>query len=599
MTYTTIMPLPGVFTDIDEYTAGTHWIATDKIRFDQSGLPEKIGGWTKFDSAKVAGTARTLHDWRELDGNVNLAVGTNCALYIYQGGVQYNITPVRSAGNNITTTPFTSVDEDFTVTVADTSHGASTGDFVFFTLGGTDPKVFNGVTIAGATWYTLIKVDDNSYTIESSTVATSSGTNSAAGTVSADYSLVCGPAQTTAGLGWGASTWNESGTTWNTARTSSTISLTMQVYSLDNWGEDLLSCPVGGIIYTWDASSAPSTSNVATVLSGAPSQVNLMGVSPDRFTIAFGAHDGSAYDPLLIAWSDQENNTTWTPSATNQAGSKKIESGTKIMAWEQAARQILIFTDESMWGMQFLGPPFVFSFQELGTKCGAAGPNAVASLGGITYWMSTNNFFTYDGAVKILPSTVRDFVFDGLDASQLEQAFVSTIKEFNEVWFFYASSGASDVDRYVVFNDHSKVWYTGTLDRLAWMDTNLQTKPIAVNAAGQLYFQEEGSDDDGSAMTAFCETGAYEYNEGNSMVFQDKVVPAFKSMTGTMTFTTYAKQYPNSTERSKSRSVTSSTKFIRPRMRGRQFRFKWQTSDLGNAWTMGKWRANPQVDGDR
>lgn len=604
MVYVDIIPSPGVHKDVDEYSAGPRWINTEKVRFDlSSGLPEKIGGWTHFSSTKVEGTARTLHDWRELDGDIDLAVGTNCFLYVFQGDTAYNITPYRTTLKALSTTPFaTGAAGSSTVTVTHSSHGAETGEAVFFTFSTGTSKTFDSVTLSEATWYTLTKVDANSYTITGSgTAASGSTTSSAAGTVKADYSLSCGPSQTAAGLGWGASTWGAS--TWGEARSTSSIALNMQIWSMDNWGEDLIAAPIGGGVYLWDASSAPSTANLAASLSNAPSQVNLVGVSPDRHAICFGCHDGSNYDPLLVRWSDQEDNTTWTASATNTAGSKRIESGTKIVAWEQAARQILIFTDESMWGMQFLGPPFVFGFQEIGKKCGAAGPNAVTSLGGATYWLGRDNFFMYDGAVKVLPSTIRDFVFDNIDRSQIEQAFATTIREFNEVWFFYPSDAATmstaDVDSYAVYNAFTKTWFNGTLDRLAWIDTRLQTRPISVDSTGQLYYQEDGSNDVSAAINASCETGVYEFEKGNNMLFIDKILPAFKDMTGTMTFTAYAKQYPNATERTKARSITASTKITRPRVRGRQFRFKWQTSDVDNAWTLGKWRASPKPDGDR
>ena len=599
MAYVDLIPKPGVLKDVDEYTAGPRWINTEKVRFDlATGYPEKIGGWTKFNNTTVSGSARAIHAWRQLDGTVNLAVGTECFIYVYEGGDQYEITPLRASAQSLATAPFTTGSAgSTTVTVADTSHGAVTGDGAIFTFGTGTTKVFDGITITEAQMYPITYVDANSYTIEATIGAASSGStaNSVAGAVSVDYTLNCGISQSAFALGWGAAKWGDS--TWGTARTSSAIDLGLQIWSIDHWGEDLIAAPSGGAIYTWDVGSAVGTRMVA--VSNAPSQVNLVGVSPDRHMIAFGAHDGSAYDPLLIRWSDQEDNTTWAAGAANTAGSKKIETGTKVVAFSRASRQIIILTDASAWGMQFVGPPFTFSFQEIGKKCGAVGPKSSVSVDDSTYWMGNNSFFRYNGTVKTIPCTVRDYVFGRMHPDRKDQTFASSVKEFNEIWWFYASASGTDVDSYVVYNYGNDSWYTGTLDRLSWMDREIYDNPIAVDASGQIYFQEDGTNDVQAAIVASCETGVYEFNNGNRMMFLDKIIPAFKDMSGDMTFTIYSKKYPNSVERSKSRTITNSTQLSRIRARGRQHRFGWSTADVDNDWTLGKWRANPRPDGDR
>lgn len=598
MPYAEILPPPGVVLEGDEYTSGPHWQDTEKVRFD-FGLPEKIGGWTKYHDTPVVGKCRELHSWRKLDATVPLAAGTHNYLYVYEGGTQYEVTPLRVSGTSLTTTPFVSgTAGSTTVTVTDSSHGAIDGDLVIFHFATGTTKVFDGITITEDQTYIITYVTDNSYTIAatSGTAASGSVTNGAAGAVTADYTINSGLPITVFGPGWGAGPFGDS--TWGTARSASSIALASRHWSIDHWGEDLVAGYNGGTIYQWDVSGGSAGTRL-TAISGVPSSIGFMTVSPDRHMITFGSHDGSAYDPLLIRWCDQGDNTTWTAAAANTAGSKRIHSGSKITSFSKAQRQTLIFTDVDAWGMQWVGPPFTFAFQQLGTNCGCVSPKGSVSMGSVTYWLGQNNFYMFDGMVRAIPCGIRDFFFSDLNQEQAELVYAALNIKYDEIWWFYPSGTNEEVDKYVIYNVRLKVWYKGTLDRLAWTDTDLNANPVAVDASGQIYYQEDGVNDVEDGITAYCETGAFEPENGNSMLFLDEVIPAAKDLSGNMTFTIYAKQYPNSTERSKSRTVTSSSTKIRPRMRGRQFRFKWESTDADNTWTLGKYRVNLQKDGGR
>lgn len=596
--FTDIVPQPGVVKISDSYSVGPVWFETEKARF-HNGILKKIGGWQKYNDTAVTGSARALFLWRKLDGTIPLATGTECYFYVYEGGTQYEVTPFRATGSSLTTTPFTTGSVgDATITVTHTSHGAVSGDIVVYTFGTGTSKTWDGVTINESETYVITYVDANTYTIEASSGTASSGstTNSADGTVTGSYTINCGPDISTFAPGWGALTWGSS--TWGTPRSTSSIALDLRFWSIDNWGEDLIAAYNGGTIYKWDV-SAGSVGTRLTAISGAPSSVYAMLVSEDRHMIAFGAHDGSAFDPLLVRWCDQEDYTTWTAAITNTAGSKRLGSGNKIVSANKMQRQILILTDVDAYGMQFIGPPYTFGIQKIGTKCGGISPKGCASTDTASYWMGRDNFYMYNGKVSAIPCPLHNHVFKNINKDQQMTVFAGVNRKYNEIWWFYPSANSDNPDRYVVYNHVDNFWFHGTIDRLAWTDNDLNRYPLAVDSSGYIYDQEYGANADGAAMTWYAETGAFELGRGDKEMFIDKIAPAVTlNSGGDVTFTMYAKKWPNSTERSKSRTVDSTTTLLRPRMRGRQFRFRWGSSDLDNTCELGRWRTNPKNDGD-
>lgn len=581
------MPPPGITKDIPEYTAGPRWVDTDKVRF-RDGFPEVIGGWSKLVSTTLDGVCRASHSWTQLDGTPNMAFGTQCYLYVYEGGTIYDITPFRTIDAALANNPFATVNLSTTVTVTHTSHGAVTDDRVVF----SGAAAVNGITLSGE--YTLTKVNDNSYTVTAGNAATGTGSGGGAA-VLADYTVNCGLANTTLGYGYGAGTWNNS--TWNTARSTSTVTLDLHIWSMDNWGEDLIAAVREGGVYVWDSSGG--TSARAAAMSGAPASVGLIAVSgQDRHVIAFGAYDGSAYDPMLVRWSDQEAYTTWTATDTNSAGSIRLAQGSEIRAYAKSRGEILILTDTDIYGMRYAGPPFTFAIEHIGNGCGIVGPNALAAYMGKVFWMSTDAFYVFDGTQRIIECPVQDHIFSNLDYLQKDKVVAGINKEFNEIWWFYQTTASTEIDRYVIYNIVDETWAVGTLERTSWEPRATFTLPIATDASGNIWYHEVGNAGDGSAISAYAETGEFQIGEGDKLTFLDRAIPDM-SGAGTVQLTVKTRKYPNATEVSKGPyNASTSTEKIGFRARGRQFAFRW-AANVTNFWRLGKWRARIRADGGR
>ncbi len=413
MPLTKLQIAPGIDKQNTEYGAEGRWVDSDNIRF-RYGQPEKIGGWAKVTSDALLGSTRAILTWSSLEG-VNYAMyGTNKKLYAYSEGSYGDITPTRGTGS---ITEFGTTNASTTVTVTDADHGCLIGDHVTISsvsgnIGGiTQANLQNEFEIQTA-------VDDNTYTIVSPAAASSTTTGA---TATATYEINSGPATSIYGYGWGASVWDSTGDsdkgTWNNTREGLTGAqaqkLKSEKWSLDTWGEDVLIQKFDGGIYYWDTSSGLSSNVAATTsVSAGPTKSRFMMVSgDDRHVICFGTETTIAttttQDNMFIRWSDQEEVNTWTPTATNTAGSQRLTAGNKINAAVRSRGAILVFTDTALYQMQFIGPPFTFGFKQLGSNCGAVGINSAIDISGKSYWMGTDSFFTFDGATKNVFEKIR------------------------------------------------------------------------------------------------------------------------------------------------------------------------------------------------
>jgi hypothetical protein len=252
--------------------------------------------------------------------------------------------------------------------------------------------------------------------------------------------------------------------------------------------------------------------------------------------------------------------------------------------------------------MQFVGPPFTFSFSLLGEASGTISKNSPAMIEGGAFWMGTNNFYAYDGAVQTLKCPVLNYVFDDLNPVQREKIFSAEILEFNEIWWFYPSSTSTEVDRYVIYNYIDSTWSIGNLDRTAWHDSGIFTFPIASNSTGNAFNQENGVNDESSALASSLETGYFSGDaNGDNIIFMKRIIPDTSFSAGTtINFEIKSKRYPNDTEITKGPfAVTSSTNKLNLRSRGRSFQCKWSSSALDTSWRLGTWRAEGQADGTR
>jgi hypothetical protein len=606
---------PGVNRENTRYSNEGGWYECDKVRFRQ-GTPEKIGGWQRFSTETFLGVCRSLWNWLTLGGQNLIGVGTNLKFYIERGGDYFNITPFR---RSVTLTdPFDTVDTLTLVTVTDTAHGCITGDTVVFSgaslVGGLDLNGEYVVTVLGA----------NSYTITASSPATSTVTGGG-GTVDADYEINIGSEISVPFTGYGAGPYGLGPYGLGGATVTP-----LRLWNQSNFGEDLVFSYRGGPLLYWDATLGTLTRGVyVSSLPGAsdvPLVVNVSLVSDiNRFVFAFGCDDygSSDLDPLLVRWSDQEDITMWTPSATNQAGSLRFSRGTAVIAAIQARQEVLVWTDTALYSLQYLGAPEVWGAQILGDNISIASPNAAVYANNIAYWMGRDKFYRYDGTVIPLPCDVRRYVFNDFNFDQYAQVFAGTNQAFNEVWWFYCSASSTQLNRYVVYNYVDNLWYYGTLRRTAWIDAKLRDYPIAATYTQNLVFQEFGADCNETGTTfpinAYVVSSEFDLEDGDKFVLVNSVFPdvTFDGSTAdtpalTMTLLpldnsgagysnplSQGGNSSNSVVRAAVLPIEAFTGQVFTRIRGRQLALRVESTGLGVKWQLGTTRLDMRPDGKR
>jgi len=605
---------PGVDKQDTAYSAGDErkYIDSDFVRFHY-GKPERWGGWTNLPNPNktIVGVVRDTHSWVGLDGLRYLALGTDRKLYIYNEGAVYDITPIRET--QALTNPFTT-NGTTTVSVADTSHNAKLGDFVTFdsfsSIDGLDMnQEFEITSITSA----------NAYTVTHTSTASGS-TSGGGGSGNAKYQINIGEATSTYGLGWGTDTWGSS--TWGTASSSSDVVLTGRNWSLDNFGEDLIATVLDGGTFIWDTSGG--TGARATALSNAPTASRFSLVSTDtRHLLIFGTEttigSSGTQDDLFFRFSDREDATDYTPVATNEAGSLRISDGSKIVGAVKSSGQILVWTDTSLHGIQFVGTPFTFGLRQLGANAGLIAQHAAIEVNGIAYWMSDDAFYLYDGVVKKMPCSVQDFVFDDISYTNKNDIAVGLNTAYNEIIWYYPSANASQIDRAVAYNYLERTWYTVSLGRTTWLGAYVYEKPIATEynasatanistilgltaGASFIYEHESGNNQaDGTAITAFLETGSVEIADGDQLMSVSKLVPDFDNLANTMTARLTLEQYPQSSSNVTSNaSITSTTEKVSVRGRGRAVKIRYTTNTVDDTpWRLGSQKLEIRPDGRR
>ena len=555
------------------------------------------------------GVSRDAHAWVGLDGTRLLAVGTDRKLYIVIEGLAYDITPIRET--QALTNPFTT-NGTTSVSVADSSHGAAKGDFVTF----DSFSAIDGLDMNKE--FEITSITDNNNYVVTATSAASGSTSGGGGSGNAKYQISIGPEISTSAFGWGTDTWGAGG--WGSPSTSSTVTLEARQWSLDNFGEDLIATVLNGGAFRWDTSSGVTTR--AAAITNAPTRSRLSLVStPDRHLLFFGTQPTiggtNAQDDLLLRFSDQEDINTYQPTAENTAGSLRIADGSRIVAAERSRGQILVWTDTSLHSLQFIGPPFTFGLRQLGQNCGIVGSHAGVDINGISYWMSQDSFFLFDGSVKKLPCTVEQFIFNNLNVTGAENAFAGHNGEFNEIMWFYPRTGSDTINAIVAYNYTEGTWWTGTLDRTTWLDREVYDNPVATDylptttannevisgltdGATQLFLHETGNNGDGAAITAFVKSGVVQIGEGNDFAFVSKLIPDIEDQEGTLNAKLEFKNYPNnSTSVTKTVSFQDNTDFVSLRGRGREFTVNVVSNTTGTAWRLGTQRFDIQPDGRR
>ena len=618
---------PGINRETTSYTNEGGWFDCEKIRF-RSGVPEKIGGWTKKSSNTFLGTCRSLHSWVDLAGTLRTGVGTHLKYYIDEGGSYHDVTPLRvtTSAGDIT---FSATNGSSTITATDSSHGAVAGDFVTIsgaaTLGGlVTADVLNQeyqiVTVPTANKFTFTAKDTDGDTV----TANSSDSGNGGGSVVGAYQINVGLDSTVLGTGWGAGTWSRG--TWDSAASLTDIANILRLWTHDNFGEDLIINVRDGGVYYWDTSAYSNAFNRAIALSAvsdansAPTVAKQILVSDrDRHVIAFGCDpedDVGTQDPLLIRFSHQETAITWNSTATNTAGSLRLGSGSEIITAVETRQQVLVFTDVSLHAMQFLGPPFTYGINLISENITIMGPLAAKGVDDYVFWMGLEDFYVFDGRIQKLPCTVKAYVFNDFNLFQKEKVFAALNSSFNEVWWFYPSSDSDTVDRYVVYNYLERAWYYGTMARTAWMDKGINNNPIAAGADNYLYNHENGLDDGStspaSAITSYVESSQLDIGDGDKYVFiPDVTFDGSDSDAPSASFTLKTRNFPGGAyDNSDASTVTQSaaattttvekfTNQVHVRLRGRSFALRVGSDGAEVQWRLGSPRVDIRPDGRR
>jgi hypothetical protein len=478
----------GVNRESTNYANEGGWWESEKVRF-RSGFPQKIGGWTSISDPATytfKGVARNLWVWVTLAFQNLMALGTNQKFYVENGGFYHDITPLTSASPvTLGANPIATTSGSLLVTITAASHGTNEGTYVTF----SGATAVGGITINGE--YEIVTIPDgNSFTIVHSTAASSTATGGGSAVV-ANYQINAGNSVYTTGTGWGAGTWGRGG--WGSAATV-TVGSQLRLWSMDNFGEDLLFAPRGGALYYWEADTttwlrALELASVATTNgydgTFVPNTVlQIVASDAQRFTIVMGSNpydptnSETVFNPMLVRWSDQENPYQWIPAVTNQSGEYALTGGSTIVAARNGRQEILIWTDASLYSMQYLGPPYVWGFNLLMDNISVISPNSMIVVNTVAYWMGVDKFYMYSGRVQTLSCTLRQFVFNNLNQDQAYQVVCGANEAWNEVWWFYPSLGSNVNDSYVIYNYLEDTWYYGTMNRTAWLDSPLRSFPM-------------------------------------------------------------------------------------------------------------------------
>jgi hypothetical protein len=631
---------PGVNRDQTSYSGEGGWYECDKIRFF-SGYPQKIGGWEKASTYFFFGTCRQLFNWITSYSDNLLALGTDNHVYVEAGGYYYNITPLETAGTTTNTTTFTATNGSSTITVVDSSCPANRaiGDFVTFSgaasLGGNitaavlnqDYKI---TEIVSATSYKISARSSNLNSVIP-VVANSSDSGTGGGAVTAKYAISSGYNVTTYGYGWGTGGYGSF--SWGYG-SNAPIVLQQRDWWFDNFDNDLVMNIRNGKIYYWERGTLtnPSTAldtravllSSLTGASDVPTTAMQTLVSQnDKHLLAFGCQPygglSTDFDPLLIRWANQDEPQNWTPSTATSAGFIRVSRGSEIVRALATRQEILVWTNSSLYSMQYLGTTDVFGLQELADNISLIGPRAVATANNVTYWMGQDKFYVYTGQVQTLPCTLRQYVFQDINLNQSDQIVSGTNEGFTEIWWFYPSQSSNWNDRYVIFNHLENAWYYGEIVRTAWLDTALRGNPIACKTGenediGYVYAHEDGVNDDGAPMASYIQSSDFDLGDGEQFMLTRRLLPDFNftestAASPTVTMTMRPKRFSGSAyanTASDTQSVTSSsatidqyTEQVFIRARGRQMALKVESTELGVQWQLGSLRLDVRPDGKR
>ena len=602
----------GLHRESTQYEEEGNWYDGDRVRF-RAGKPENMRGYETKVSTTFDGNGRDLITYKSANSKKRAVFGTPDKLYEHDGDRIVDITPITTA---VTLTNCFGTSSGTTrVCCSDAAHGRSVGDYVAF----TSSAAFNNVSLQGNT-YQIVSVDSAAvFTISVTDAANATGSD--VGSATFNYLIPTGNSIAVGGTGYGAAAYQATvcasdTRAWNQAASADATDIVFDItqWSLDNWGNDVVANRSGSNIFYFD-SDASTVPVRATSITTSPISVNSIVVSPnDRHLICLGANEYSAtatvsgtFNPMLVRWSDQDDRTNWVPSVSSTSGEVVLTDGTKIVGGVRSRTAINIWTDNSLWLMQFAGPPFTFKFTQAGTNCGMIAQHAAVDYNGITYWMGYDNFYKYDGAVRALDCTVKKYIFDRLNIKYKDKVFAGINSEFKEIIWLYASdeSGITDCDSYVIFSPENNYWTYGTGIFTTYADQQVfgNTITTGVSSNESRLYNNEPPDyftANNNTITSFIESADFDIDDGNKILFMNKLIPDFDLSTGKLKVKIITKKYPESSaSTTKEFEVTQLTDKVNFRARGRQAKIRVSCSSQNASWQWGSVRLGFQGDGER
>jgi hypothetical protein len=640
---------PGINRDQTNYSGEGGWWDCDKVRFF-SGFPQKLGGWQKATTFTFKGVCRQVWNWITTFSDNFLGVGTDVKLYIEAGGAFYDVTPLRTTlSSTDTDNCISTTNTSTTVTFTVVGHGCLSGDYVTISgvTGSGSPEAIADIPVSQINAeHVVTRVDDDNFTITVTTPADNTTSSQGGTAIDIKCQIHPGYPSTLLGYGWGAGSYSGN---WGWGESGSTpIALLQRDWWISNFDNDMVANIRNGPIYYWERGSLtiPSTAlNTRAILlsdlSGANSvptiAMQTLVSQNDKHLLAFGCQPyaglATDFDPLLIRWASQDEPQYWNPTGTtpggaaSSAGFLRVSRGSKIVSAMPTRQEILTWTDTTLYSLQFLGTTDVFGLQQLADNISLISPRAMATANNITYWLGTDKFYAYTGQVQTLPCTVRQYLFKDINYGQADQIVCGTNEGFNEIWWFYPSAESNWNNKYVVYNHLQNIWFFGTLDRTAWLDTPLRDYPSALYTAeysyedtqtgnvsnGNLYQHEIGVDDDGSAMNSYIQSHDFDLEpNGDQFMLTRRIIPDINynqstADTPTVTLSVRPRNFPGSQyqgDPSDTQNVIETatdiyTDQVYIRARARQMALKVASNQVGVQWQLGSPRLDVRPDGRR
>jgi hypothetical protein len=608
---------PGVNRDQTNYSNEGGWNSCDKIRF-RSGYPQKIGGWVRSGSYTLIGVCRQMYNYITTASDNILALGTSKKVYLETGTTNLiDITPLRvtytgASVGHVTDNCFDTTNGSRIVNVNIEGHGATAGSYVTFSgvvgpIGGIPQAEFN------AEFVVTSLVNSDNFTITVTTEATSTVVGGGGTAITAAFQINIGNDVATFGYGWGAGAWGR--LTWGSGSTVPVV-IPQRDWFFDQFDNDLIMNIRNGPVYYWEYVPAITGRGVLlSSLAGAadvPTEVmQTLVAQNNKHLLAFGCtpFGGGDFDPLLIRWATQDNPRVWTPLVTNSAGFIRVSRGSKIVSANATRQEILVFTDGTLNSLQFLGTTDVFGLQELSDNISIISPRCVATVNNTAYWMGKDKFYAYSGRVETLPTTLRNHVFQNLNYDQVDQIVCGTNEAWNEIWWFYPSANSNVNDSYVIYNYLERIWYYGTIERTAWLDSPSREYPVAVGSH-ILYEHENGVNADTLPLAAEITSSDFDIIDGDQFMLMKRIIPDIDFAGSTAAapeafMTIKPRNFPGSaytnidTGNVIQTSVDVYTEQVFLRARARQMGFKISSTDLGVQWQLGSPRLDGRPDGKR